>query len=62
MSAPCLQRQVAKLASGLFYCWSLLRYNYIARNLESSLQGLVVGYTGAMPSDFSLDLVIFTLI
>jgi len=55
MSAPCLQRQVAKLASGLFYCWSLLRYNYIARNLESSLQGLVVGYTGAMPSDFSLD-------
>ena len=23
----CLQRQVAKVASGLFYCWSLLRNN-----------------------------------
>jgi len=23
----CLQRQVAKLASGLFWCWSLLRHN-----------------------------------
>jgi len=25
MSALCLQRQVAKLSSGLLYCWSLLR-------------------------------------
>jgi len=28
-----LQRQVAKLASGLFYCWSLLYNNNMATNL-----------------------------
>jgi len=30
----CLQGQVAKLASGLFYCWSLLRNNNMATNLQ----------------------------
>jgi len=29
----CLQRQVAKLAIGLFYCWSLLCSNKMATNL-----------------------------
>ena len=29
----CLQGQVAKLASGLFYCWSLLCNNNMATNL-----------------------------
>ena len=29
----CLQRQVSKLAIGLFYCWSLLRNNNMATNL-----------------------------
>ena len=29
----CPQRQVAKLASGLFYCWSLLCNNNMATNL-----------------------------
>jgi len=29
----CLQRQVAKLASGLFYCWSSLCNNSMATNL-----------------------------
>ena len=30
----CLQRWVAKVASGLFYCWSLLRNNNMATNLQ----------------------------
>jgi len=30
-----LQRWVAKVASGLFYCWSLLRNNNMATNLEN---------------------------
>jgi len=30
----CLQRRVAKDASGLFYCWSLLRNNNMATNLQ----------------------------
>jgi len=29
-----LQKQVAKLASALFYCWSLSRNTYIEKNLE----------------------------
>jgi len=29
----CLQRWVAKVASGLFCCWSLLRNNNMATNL-----------------------------
>jgi len=32
--SSCLQRQVPKLASRLFYYWSLLRNNYIATNLQ----------------------------
>jgi len=31
----CLQRRVAKVASGLFCCWSLLRNNNMATNLQS---------------------------
>ena len=34
MPLLCLQRWVAKVASGLFYCWSLLRNNNIATNLQ----------------------------
>jgi len=30
----CLQRRVAKVASGLFYCWSLLRNKIVATNLQ----------------------------
>ena len=30
----CLQRRVANVASGLFYCWSLLRNNNMATNLQ----------------------------
>jgi len=30
----CLQRQFAKLASKLFYCWSLLHNNNLATNLQ----------------------------
>jgi len=30
----CLQRWVAKVASGLFYCWSLLSNNTMATNLQ----------------------------
>jgi len=30
----CLQRWVANVASGLFYCWSLLRNNIMATNLQ----------------------------
>jgi len=30
----CLHRRVVKVASGLFYCWSLLRNNFIATNLQ----------------------------
>jgi len=30
----CLQRQFAKLASGLFYCWSLLCNNNMAADLQ----------------------------
>ena len=30
----CLQRRVAKAASGLFCCWSLLRNNIMATNLQ----------------------------
>jgi len=30
----CLQRQVAKATNGLFYCWSLLRNNNMATNLQ----------------------------
>jgi len=30
----CLQRRVAKVAIGLFCCWSLLRYNNMATNLK----------------------------
>ena len=30
----CLQRRVAKVASGFFYCWSLLRDNNMATNLQ----------------------------
>ena len=30
----CLQRWVAKVTSGLFYCWSLLRNNNMATNLQ----------------------------
>ena len=33
-SLLCLQRQVAKLTSGLFYSWSLLRNNNTAINLQ----------------------------
>jgi len=32
MSLLCLQRQVGKVASGLFYCWSFLRNNTVATN------------------------------
>jgi len=39
----CLQGQVAKLASGLFHYWSLLRNNYTTRNLQNSLQVTAVG-------------------
>jgi len=31
----CLQRWVAKVASRLFYCWSLLRNNNMATNLQN---------------------------
>jgi len=34
MPIPCLQRRVAKVASGLFYCWSLLRNNTVATHLQ----------------------------
>ena len=34
MSIPCLQRRAAKVASGLFYCWSLLRSNTVATHLQ----------------------------
>jgi len=34
MSIPCLQRRVAKVASGLFYCWSSLRNNTVATHLQ----------------------------
>ena len=30
----CLQRQVAKVVSGLFYCWFLLRNNTVATHLQ----------------------------
>jgi len=30
----CLQRKVTKLASWLFYCWSLLRNNNMTTNLQ----------------------------
>jgi len=30
----CLQRWVAKVANGLFYCWSILRNNNMATNLQ----------------------------
>ena len=30
----CLQRRVSKVACGLFYCWSLLRNNTVATNLQ----------------------------
>jgi len=30
----CLQRQVEKVASRLFYCWSLLHNNNMATNLQ----------------------------
>jgi len=30
----CLQRRVAKVASWFFYCWSLLRNNNLATNLQ----------------------------
>ena len=30
----CLQRRVAKVTSGFFYCWSLLRNNNMATNLQ----------------------------
>jgi len=30
----CLQRRVAKVTSGLFCCWSLLRNNTVATNLQ----------------------------
>ena len=30
----CLQRRVAKVACGLFYCWCLLRNNAVATNLQ----------------------------
>jgi len=30
----CLPRWVAKVASGLFYCWSLLRNDIVATNLQ----------------------------
>jgi len=30
----CLQRRVAKVESGLFYCWSLLCNNTMATNLQ----------------------------
>jgi len=39
----CLQGQVAKLASGLFYSWSLLRSNKTATNLQYSLQVTILG-------------------
>jgi len=31
----CLQRWVAKVASGLFYCWCLLRNNHMSTNLQN---------------------------
>ena len=42
----CLQRQIAKLACRLFYCWTLLGNNNMAKNLlvfTSSYGGTVVG-------------------
>jgi len=33
-SLLCLQRWVAKVVSGLFYCWSLLRNNSMPTNLQ----------------------------
>jgi len=30
----CLQRRIAKVVSGLFYCWYLLRNNNMATNLQ----------------------------
>ena len=38
----CLQRRVAKVPSGLFYCWSLLRNN----NIVTSLQRFTLYYGG----------------
>ena len=38
-----VQTHVAELANGLFYCWSLLRNNNMAMNLQSSLQVTIVG-------------------
>jgi len=39
----CLQRRVAKVVRGLFYCWSLLRNNTMATNLQGSLHITVAG-------------------
>jgi len=33
-SPPLLAEAVVKVASGLFYCWSLLRNNNMATNLQ----------------------------
>jgi len=38
-----VQTHVAELPNGLFYCWSLLRNNNMATNLQSSLQVTIVG-------------------
>jgi len=43
MSPLCLQRLVAKVASGLSCCWSLLRNNNTAANLQNSLYIAVAG-------------------
>jgi len=43
MSTFFLLRQVAELASALFYCWSLLRNNNMATNLQRLLQITVKG-------------------
>jgi len=39
----CLQRQVAKLGSELFYYWPLLRNNNMATIFEDALEVTVVG-------------------
>jgi len=39
----CLQGQVAKLASGLFYCWSLSCNNNIATNLQMFTSSYNIG-------------------
>jgi len=44
----CLQREVAKLVSGFFYCCYLLLNNNMATNLQSFASSKVVG-VGVLP-------------